>query len=56
MRALVAIELRTVDGDGRFDLTRTGSEYRALLEAAGPRVARIVPTPAAMRVIEAPAA
>src|SRR5262249_10733719 len=32
---------------------RTESQYRALLEAAGLTVARIVPTPAAMSVIEA---
>ena len=32
---------------------RTEGEYRTLLEAAGLRVARIVPTPAALSVIEA---
>jgi len=34
-------------------LERTEAEYRRLIEAAGLRVARIVPTPAAMSVIEA---
>jgi O-methyltransferase domain len=32
---------------------RTESEYRALVDAAGLTVARIVPTPAAMSVIDA---
>jgi hypothetical protein len=64
LRSLVVLGLASQDDDGRFgtDLNmlvmvggqeRTETEYRELVGSAGLRVTRIIPTPAAMSLIEA---
>ena len=50
-RSIAATDLNMLVSTG--GLERTEDEYRALLEAAGLRISRIVPTLATLSVIEA---